>query len=143
MNKYIEKRLKIEKGQHKRALTKDIPQKTVICNSMKDIMSAKQLGKTYGDITVLKGIDLNIKKGEIVAITGPSGAGKTTLLQILGTLTSPDSTAVTSLIIEQTKVLDLNDKALARFHNESLGFIFQFHELLDEFSALENVMIPA
>lgn len=110
---------------------------------MKDIISAKQLGKTYGDLTVLKGIDLNIKKGEIVAITGPSGAGKTTLLQILGTLTSPDSTAVTSLVIEQTKVLDLNDKALARFRNESLGFIFQFHELLDEFSALENVMMPA
>ena len=110
---------------------------------MKDIISAKQLGKTYGDLTVLKGIDLNIKKGEIIAITGPSGAGKTTLLQILGTLTSPDSTAVTSLVIEQTKVLDLNDKALARFRNESLGFIFQFHELLDEFSALENVMMPA
>lgn len=110
---------------------------------MKDIISAKQLGKSYGDLNVLKGVDLNIKKGEVVAITGPSGAGKTTLLQILGTLTSPDTTADTSLVIEQTKVLDLNDKALARFRNESLGFVFQFHELLDEFTALENVMMPA
>ena len=110
---------------------------------MKDIISAKHLGKTYGDLTVLKGVDLSIKKGEVVAITGPSGAGKTTLLQILGTLASPDSTAATSLIIEQTKVLDLDDKALARFRNESLGFVFQFHELLDEFTALENVMMPA
>ena len=110
---------------------------------MKDIISAKQLGKSYGDLNVLKGVDLNIKKGEVVAITGPSGAGKTTLLQILGTLTSPDKTADTSLVIEQTKVLDMNDKALARFRNESLGFVFQFHELLDEFTALENVMMPA
>lgn len=110
---------------------------------MKDIISAKHLGKTYGGLTVLKGVDLSIKKGEVVAITGPSGAGKTTLLQILGTLASPDSTAATSLIIEQTKVLDLDDKALARFRNESLGFVFQFHELLDEFTALENVMMPA
>ena len=110
---------------------------------MKDIISAKHLGKTYGDLTVLKGIDLFIKKGEIVAITGPSGAGKTTLLQILGTLTSPDSTAATSLIIKKTKVLDLDNKALAHFRNESLGFVFQFHELLDEFTALENVMMPA
>lgn len=110
---------------------------------MKDIISAKQLEKSYGDLNVLKGVDLNIKKGEVVAITGPSGAGKTTLLQILGTLTSPDTTADTSLVIEQTKVLDLNDKALARFRNESLGFVFQFHELLDEFTALENVMMPA
>ena len=110
---------------------------------MKDIISAKHLGKTYGDLTVLKGVGLNIKKGEVVAITGPSGAGKTTLLQILGTLASPDSNAATSLIIEQTKVLDLDDKALARFRNESLGFVFQFHELLDEFTALENVMMPA
>jgi lipoprotein-releasing system ATP-binding protein len=110
---------------------------------MKDIISAKHLGKTYGDLTVLKGIDLFIEKGEIVAITGPSGAGKTTLLQILGTLTSPDSTAATSLIIKKTKVLDLDNKALAHFRNESLGFVFQFHELLDEFTALENVMMPA
>ena len=110
---------------------------------MKDIISAKHLGKTYGDLTVLKGVDLNIKKGEVVAITGPSGAGKTTLLQILGTLASPDSTAATSLIIEKTKVLDLDNKALAHFRNESMGFVFQFHELLDEFTALENVMMPA
>ena len=110
---------------------------------MKDIISAKQLGKSYGDLNVLKGVDLSIKKGEVVAITGPSGAGKTTLLQILGTLTSPDTTADTSLVIEQTRVLDMNDGALARFRNESLGFVFQFHELLDEFTAIENVMMPA
>ena len=110
---------------------------------MKDIISAKQLGKSYGDLNVLKGVDLSIKKGEVVAITGPSGAGKTTLLQILGTLTSPDTTADTSLVIEQTRVLDMNDRALARFRNESLGFVFQFHELLDEFTAIENVMMPA
>ena len=110
---------------------------------MKKIISAKQIGKTYGDLTVLKGVDLSINKGEVVAITGPSGAGKTTLIQILGTLATPDVNPQTSLRINQTKVLDIKDKALARFRNESLGFVFQFHELLDEFTALENVMMPA
>ena len=110
---------------------------------MKDIITAKQLRKSYGDLTVLKGVDLSIQKGEVVAITGPSGAGKTTLLQILGTLSSPDKTPTTSLTIDQSEILGLKDKALARFRNESLGFVFQFHELLDEFTALENVMMPA
>ena len=110
---------------------------------MKDIITAKQLRKSYGDLTVLKGVDLSIQKGEVVAITGPSGAGKTTLLQILGTLSSPDKTPTTSLTIDQSEIMGLKDKALARFRNESLGFVFQFHELLDEFTALENVMMPA
>lgn len=110
---------------------------------MKDIIQAKELRKSFGGLTVLKGVSLTIKKGEIVAITGPSGAGKTTLLQILGTLSQPDVSPVTSLTINQAAILDLNDKSLARFRNESLGFVFQFHELLDEFTALENVMMPA
>lgn len=110
---------------------------------MEDIISAKKIEKTYGDLKVLKGVNLSIKKGEIVAITGPSGAGKTTLLQILGTLARPDASVQTSLHIDQTKVLALKDKALARFRNKTLGFVFQFHELLDEFTALENVMMPA
>lgn len=110
---------------------------------MKDIITAMQLRKSYGDLTVLKGVDLSIQKGEVVAITGPSGAGKTTLLQILGTLSSPDKTPTTTLTIDQSEILGLKDKDLARFRNESLGFVFQFHELLDEFTALENVMMPA
>ncbi|MDG1054533.1 MAG: ABC transporter ATP-binding protein [Flavobacteriaceae bacterium] len=107
------------------------------------MITAKQLRKSYGDLTVLKGVDLSIQKGEVVAITGPSGAGKTTLLQILGTLSSPDKTPTTTLMIDQSEILGLKDRDLARFRNESLGFVFQFHELLDEFTALENVMMPA
>lgn len=110
---------------------------------MNDIITAKQLRKSYGNLTVLKGVDLSIQKGEVVAITGPSGAGKTTLLQILGTLSSPDKTPTTTLMIDQSEILGLKDRDLARFRNESLGFVFQFHELLDEFTALENVMMPA
>ncbi|MDB2702118.1 ABC transporter ATP-binding protein [Flavobacteriaceae bacterium] len=107
------------------------------------MISAKDLSKTYGELCVLKGVDISINKGEIVAIIGPSGAGKTTLLQLLGTLISPDKNLTTSLRIQSTDVLDLNPKQLANFRNQSLGFIFQFHELLDEFSGLENVMMPA
>ena len=110
---------------------------------MESIISAKDLSKTYGELCVLKGVDISINKGEIVAIIGPSGAGKTTLLQLLGTLISPDKNSTTSLRIQSTNVLDLNSKQLANFRNQSLGFIFQFHELLDEFSGLENVMMPA
>jgi lipoprotein-releasing system ATP-binding protein len=110
---------------------------------MESIISAKDLSKTYGELCVLKGVDISINKGEIVAIIGPSGAGKTTLLQLLGTLISPDKNSTTSLRIQSTDVLDLNSKQLANFRNQSLGFIFQFHELLDEFSGLENVMMPA
>ncbi len=110
---------------------------------MESIITAKGLAKTYGDLNVLKGVDLTINKSEIVAIIGPSGAGKTTLLQLLGTLISPDKNKTTSLNIQNTDVLDLSPKQLATFRNQSLGFIFQFHELLDEFTGIENVMIPA
>ena len=100
----------------------------------------EKIHKYYGDLHVLKGVDLHIKKGEIVSIVGASGAGKTTLLQILGTLdTFPEG----RLTINNTSLKDLNSKELARFRNENLGFIFQFHQLLPEFTALENVCIPA
>lgn len=103
---------------------------------------AKNIHKYYNDLHVLKGVDLNISKGEIVSIVGPSGAGKTTLLHILGTL---DHTSGNSneLIINNTNILSLNEKALAKFRNEHIGFIFQFHQLLPEFTALENVCLPA
>jgi lipoprotein-releasing system ATP-binding protein len=96
--------------------------------------------RSFGALQVLKGIDLNINRSEIVAIVGPSGAGKTTLLQILGTLDRPDGGA---LLFNGLDVLSLNDRELAAFRNRHIGFIFQFHQLLPEFSALENVMIPA
>ena len=111
---------------------------------------ARNLHKYYGDLHVLKGVNLQIKKGEIVSIVGASGAGKTTLLQILGTLDAPllkkqksDDSNVTSLEINSQNVLVMNDKLLSKFRNLNLGFIFQFHQLLPEFSALENVCIPA
>ena len=96
--------------------------------------------KSFGTLQVLKGIDLTISKGEIVSIVGPSGAGKTTLLQIMGTLDTPDTGSV---IIDGTDVTQLNDKELARFRNRQLGFVFQFHQLLPEFTALENISLPA
>lgn len=100
------------------------------------------LHKHYGELEVLKGIDLHIQKGEIVAIVGASGAGKTTLLQILGTLDHPTPATNTTLTINGTNILDLKDSALSKFRNLNLGFIFQFHQLLPEFTALENVCIP-
>lgn len=109
---------------------------------MEPIITAKNISKTYGDLPILNGINLEIKKGEIVAIIGPSGAGKTTLLQILGTLLSPDKNTETSLLIDGEEILGLQPKPLAKFRNQSIGFIFQFHELLDEFTALENVIMP-
>ena len=105
-----------------------------------DIIQAKGISKAFGDLKVLRGVDFAARKGEIVAITGASGAGKTTLLQILGTLSSPDSG---ELIIDGTPVLDLNSKDLSAFRGRRVGFVFQFHHLLPEFDALENVMIPA
>jgi len=109
----------------------------------KTIISAKQIKKAYKDLKVLKGVDLTISESEIISIVGASGAGKTTLLQILGTLDKPDYTADTELIINGQSIKSLNDKALAKFRNRNIGFIFQFHQLLPEFTALENVCIPA
>jgi len=107
------------------------------------MIQAKNLHKYYDKLHVLKGVDLHIEKGEIVSIVGASGAGKTTLLQILGTLDRPTTETGTSLKINNEDILKLNDKALSRFRNLQLGFIFQFHQLLPEFTALENVCIPA
>lgn len=107
------------------------------------MISAKNLQKFYGKLQVLKGVDLHIKKGEIVSIVGASGAGKTTLLQILGTLDHQSNKADSKLEINGTEVTQLNDKELAVFRNQHIGFIFQFHQLLPEFTALENVCIPA
>ena len=101
------------------------------------------LHKHYGELEVLKGINLHIQKGEIVAIVGASGAGKTTLLQILGTLDHPTPSTNTALTINGTNILELKDSALSKFRNLNLGFIFQFHQLLPEFDAIENVCLPA
>lgn len=107
------------------------------------MIRAKDIHKYYDQLHVLKGVDLHIEKGEIVSIVGASGAGKTTLLQILGTLDKPSTTAISSLHINGEDILKMNDKTLSKFRNEHLGFIFQFHQLLPEFTALENVCIPA
>lgn len=104
------------------------------------MIEAKNITKSFGSLEVLKGIDLTIRQGEVVAIVGKSGAGKTTLLQILGTLDRPDSGEVE---INGTAVHRLKEKQLADFRNRNIGFVFQFHQLLPEFTALENVMIPA
>lgn len=104
------------------------------------MIQTEGITKSFGTLQVLKGIDLNIHRSEVVAIVGPSGAGKTTLLQIIGTLDSPDSGR---LVINGTDTSRLNDRELAAFRNKNIGFVFQFHQLLPEFTSLENVMIPA
>ena len=104
------------------------------------MIKVKNIRKSFGDLEVLKGVNLSVEKGEIVAIVGKSGAGKTTLLQIIGTLDRPTSGQV---LIDGQDVFAMNDKQLAAFRNKNIGFIFQFHQLLPEFTALENVMIPA
>ena len=104
------------------------------------MIQAKGIKKSFGDLKVLKGLDFSVDKAEVVSIMGASGAGKSTLLQILGTLSSPDSG---SLVIDGVDVLSLGDKELAAFRNRRIGFVFQFHHLLPEFTSLENVMIPA
>ena len=104
------------------------------------MIEVKNIHKSFGTLEVLKGVDLTVKKGEIVSIIGKSGAGKTTLLQIIGTLDKPDSGSV---VIDGVDVFALKDKQLADFRNRHIGFIFQFHQLLPEFTTLENVMMPA
>ena len=104
------------------------------------MIKASNIHKSYGSLKVLKGIDIDVKKGEIVSIVGASGAGKTTLLQIIGTLDKPASG---SIKINNTDVNSLSEKKLANFRNKHIGFIFQFHHLLPEFTALENTIIPA
>lgn len=120
----------------------------LLCENTINMIEAKKIYKYYDQLQVLKGVDLHIKKGEIVSIVGSSGAGKTTLLQILGTLDKPNSSnssedQESELIINGQNVLSMNDKELSKFRNLNLGFIFQFHQLLPEFTALENVCIPA
>ena len=107
------------------------------------MITAKNIHKYYDSLHVLNGVDLHIEKGEIVSIVGASGAGKTTLLQILGTLDKPATENATLLTINNQDILNMNDKTLSKFRNQHLGFIFQFHQLLPEFTALENVCIPA
>lgn len=104
------------------------------------MIDIKNITKSFGKLQVLKGIDLHIGKGEVVSIVGPSGAGKTTLLQIIGTLDKPDTG---SIAIDGIDVSNLSQKKLADFRNRHIGFVFQFHQLLPEFTALENIMIPA
>ncbi len=107
------------------------------------MIQAKNIHKYYKDLHVLKGVDIEVKKGEVISIVGASGAGKTTLLQILGTLDSASNNEPYQLTINDSKINGLNDKALAKFRNEHIGFIFQFHQLLPEFTAIENVCLPA
>ena len=114
-----------------------------LCENSFKMIHTKNLHKYYDQLHVLKGVDLHIQKGEIVSIVGASGAGKTTLLQILGTLDKPSVENGIELRINNEDILTMNDKTLSKFRNLNLGFIFQFHQLLPEFSALENVCIPA
>ncbi len=110
---------------------------------MNSIISCRSIYKSFGNIDVLKGVDLRIENSEIVSIVGPSGSGKTTLLQILGTLDAPDFKKNPELIIDGNPILNISSNEKAVLRNKKLGFIFQFHELLPEFTALENVCLPS
>ena len=110
---------------------------------MKNILLAKNISKSFNETKVLKEINLSINQGEIISISGPSGAGKTTLLNILGTIETPDDDNDSKLMICERDIFGLNDKELSNFRNKNIGFIFQFHELLPEFTCLENVCLPA
>jgi len=107
------------------------------------MIKAQQIHKHFGALHVLKGVDIEVTKGEVVAIVGPSGAGKTSLLHILGTLSEADREPISDIIIAETNINGLTNRAIAKFRNTKIGFIFQFHQLLPEFTALENVCIPA
>lgn len=104
------------------------------------MIKIRNINKSYGALQVLDNVNVDINRGEVVTIVGPSGAGKTTLLQIMGTLDSPDSGSV---LYDGQDVLSMKDSSLAKFRNQNIGFVFQFHQLLPEFTALENVMMPA
>lgn len=108
------------------------------------MIKAKNIHKFYDDLEVLKGVDIHIKKGEVVSIVGESGAGKSTLLQILGTLDLPSTADKynTEITIDGQSFINMKDKELSKFRNENIGFVFQFHQLLPEFTALENVLLP-
>lgn len=108
------------------------------------MIHAKNIHKFYGDLEVLKGVDLHIKQGEVVSIVGESGAGKSTLLQILGTLDMPSNPKnnQTEISIDGSSFINMSDKQISRFRNTNIGFVFQFHQLLPEFTALENVLLP-
>ncbi len=110
---------------------------------MENILSAKNISKSFEGTKVLNEIDLSINQGEIISISGPSGAGKTTLLNILGTIEAPDDNNDSKLMICERDIFGLNDKELSNFRNKNIGFVFQFHELLPEFTCLENVCLPA
>jgi len=110
---------------------------------MENILSAKNISKSFEGTKVLKEINLSINQGEIISISGPSGAGKTTLLNILGTIEAPDDNNDSKLMICERDIFGLNDKELSKFRNKNIGFVFQFHELLPEFTCLENVCLPA
>ncbi len=105
------------------------------------MLQARNIHKRFGDLEVLKGIDICIPQGKVTAIVGPSGAGKTTLLQILGTLSAPEAGG--SVTYDGVEVTAMNDRRLSRFRNRNIGFVFQFHQLLPEFTLLENVALPA
>lgn len=109
------------------------------------MIRAKNIHKFYGELEVLKGVDIHIPSGEIVSIVGESGAGKSTLLQILGTLDSPSNvnTYGTEILLDKKSYLSMSDKEISKFRNKNIGFVFQFHQLLPEFTALENVLLPA
>lgn len=115
----------------------------LLCEKLIPMIIAQNIHKYYDTLHVLKGVNLHIKKGEIISIVGASGAGKTTLLQIVGTLDAPTKSKDAVLEINGENVLTMNDKNISKFRNSHLGFIFQFHQLLPEFTALENVCIPA
>lgn len=106
------------------------------------MLEAKNIYKNFNEVQVLKGVDISVSKGEIVSIIGESGAGKSTLLQILGTLDNPNLEDSTSILINNANILSLSQKELSDFRNQHIGFIFQFHQLLPEFTALENAMLP-